>query len=69
MCQMHPNSDVQLWNLFLTMNSDSTHEKWIKFAFMVTGSIFLQSYWVSDNVMAVYIGNWKLHNWYCHNQQ
>ena len=47
---MHPNSDVQLWNWFLTINSDSTHQKWMKFAFIVTGSIFLQSYWVSDNV-------------------
>ena len=50
MCQMHPNSDVQLWNLFLTINSDFTHQKWMKFAFIVTGSIFLQSYWVLDNV-------------------
>ena len=50
MCQMHPNSDVQLWNQFLIINSDSTHQKWMKFAFIVTGSIFLQSYWVSDNV-------------------
>ena len=34
MCQMHPDSDVQLWN------SDSTHQKWIKFAFIVTCFIF-----------------------------
>ena len=47
-CQMHPNSDVQLWNWFLTINSDSTHQKWMKFVFIVTGSIFLQSYWVLD---------------------
>ena len=32
MCQMHPNSNVQLWNWFLTINSDSTHQKWMKFA-------------------------------------
>ena len=46
---MHANSGVQLWNRFLTINSDSTHQKWMKFAFIVTGSSFLQSYWVSDN--------------------
>ena len=34
----------------MTINSDSTHQKWINFAFIVTGSIFLQSYCVSDNV-------------------
>ena len=50
MCQMHSNSDVQLWNLFLTINSDSTHQKWMKFAFIVTCSNFLQLYWVSDIV-------------------
>ena len=38
MCQMHPNSDVELWNQFLIINSDSTHQKWIKFAFIVTCS-------------------------------
>ena len=53
MCQMHPNSDVQLWNWFLTTNSDSTHQKWMKFAFIDTCSIFLQSYWVSDNMIYV----------------
>ena len=47
---MHPNSDVQLWNWFLTVNSDSINQQWMKFAFIVTGSIILQSYWVSDNV-------------------
>ena len=26
MCQMHPNSDVQLWNQFLIIDSDSTHQ-------------------------------------------
>ena len=26
-CQMHPNSDVQLLNSFLTINSDSIHQK------------------------------------------
>ena len=36
---------------FLTINSDSTTQKWMKFAFIVTGSIFLQSYWVLDNVV------------------
>ena len=46
--QMHPNSDVQLWNWFLTINSDSTHQKWMKFASIVTGSIFLQSHQVSE---------------------
>ena len=55
MCQRH--SDVQLWNYFLTINSDSTHQNWIKFAFIVTCSIFLQSYWVSDNVY------FNLSNW------
>ena len=35
---------------FLTINSDSTHQKWMKFAFTVTCSIFLHSCWVSDNV-------------------
>ena len=34
----------------MTVNSDSTRQKWMKFAFTVTGSIFLQSYWVLDNV-------------------
>ena len=29
----------------------STHQKWMKFAFIVTCSIFLQSYWVLNNVM------------------
>ena len=50
MCQMHTNSDFQLWNWFLTIDSDSTHQKWMKFAFIVTCSIFFQSYWVSDIV-------------------
>ena len=50
MCQMHPNTDVQLWNQFLIINSDSTHQKLMRFAFIVTGSIFLQWYWVSDRV-------------------
>ena len=50
MCQMHPNTDVQLWNQFLIINSDSTHQKLMKFAFIVTGSIFLQWYRVSDRV-------------------
>ena len=53
MCQMHPNSDVQLWNYFFNINPNSTHQKWMKFIFIVTGSIFLQSYWVSDNVFKV----------------
>ena len=44
------NTDVQLWNQFLTIISDSTHQKRMKFAFIVTGSIFLQSYCVLDNV-------------------
>ena len=56
MCQMHPNSDIQLWNYFLTINSDSTHQKWMKFAFIVTCSIFLQSYWVSDIVGCLWSG-------------
>ena len=47
---MHANSDVQLWNQFLVVNSDSTHQKWMKFTFIVTGSIFLQSQWVLDRV-------------------
>ena len=38
----------------MTINSDSTHQKWMKFAFIVTCSIFLQSYWVSDNVYPVF---------------
>ena len=50
MCQMHRKSDVQLWNWFLTINSDSTHQEWMNFVFIVTGSIFLHSYWVSDIV-------------------
>ena len=53
-CQMHPNSDVQLWNWFLTINSDSTHQKWMEFVFIVTCSIFLQSYWVPDNVILIF---------------
>ena len=32
------------------MSNYEINEKWMKFAFIVTGSIFLQSYWVSDNV-------------------
>ena len=40
MCQMHLNSDVQLWNYF----SDYTHQKWMKFAYIVTGLFFLFSY-------------------------
>ena len=62
MCPMHANYDVQLWNQFLTINSDSTHQKWMKFAFIVTGSIFLQSYWVSDNVRKLVGGE---RNRYC----
>ena len=53
MCQMHPNSDVQLCKYFLTINSDSSHQKWMKFAFIVTGSIFLQWYRVLDRVITV----------------
>ena len=40
MCKMYPNSE--LWNWFLIRNSDSTHQKCMKFASIVTGSI--QSY-------------------------
>ena len=56
MCQMHPNSDVQLWNQFLTINSDSTvtHQKLMKFVLIVT-AIFLQLY--LDNAMWVPYGN------------
>ena len=34
----------------MTINSDSAHQKWMKFAYIVTGSIFLQSYWVLNNI-------------------
>ena len=47
MCQMYPNTDVQLWNQILIINSDSTHQKLMKFAFIVTGSFFLQWHWGS----------------------
>ena len=49
----------------MTVNSDSTHQKWMKFAFIVTGSIFLQSYWVSDNVHIdrTYDFFWKVKSW------
>ena len=67
MCQMHPNSDVQLWNQFLIINSDSKHQEWMKFAFIVTGSIFLHSYWDSDNVLRNFVHctgwKWLLSEW------
>ena len=46
---MQPNSYVQLWNYFWPWI-----QKWMKFAFIVNGSIFLQSYWVSDNVATLW---------------
>ena len=47
----------------MTVNSDSTHQKWMKFAFNVTCSIFLQSYWVSDNVIYFWtFMRWKINN-------
>ena len=52
---------VSKWNWFLTINwvidLNSTHQKWMKFAFTVTCSIFLQSYWVSDNVLQPCMGH------------
>ena len=38
----------------MTINSDSTDQKYIKFAFIVTCSIFLQSYWISDDVILIF---------------
>ena len=37
------------WSLY-RLNSDSTHQKWMILAFIDTCSIFLQLYWVTDNV-------------------
>ena len=34
----------------MTIDSGSTHQEWMNFAFIVTGSIFLHSYWVLDNL-------------------
>ena len=48
---MRANFDVQLWSWFLVINSYSTLQVCMKFACIVTDSIFLQSYWVSDNVL------------------
>ena len=47
---MCANFDVQLWNWFLVMNSYSTLQVCMKFAYIVTGLVFLLSYWISDNV-------------------
>ena len=47
----------------MTINSDSTHQKGMKFAFIVTGSIFLQLYCVSDNVATTpYALKWDVKN-------
>ena len=58
MCQMHANFDVQLWNWFLVMNSYSTLQVCMKFAYIVTGLVFLLSYWISDNVTVVVFCSW-----------
>ena len=47
---MHANFDFQLWNWFLVINSYSTVQVCMKFAYIVTGLVFLLSYWISDNV-------------------
>ena len=47
---MRANFDVQLWNWFLVMNSCSTLQIYMKFTYIVTGLVFLLSYWISDNV-------------------
>ena len=58
MCQIRANfdvqQDVQLWNLFLAMNSYSILQVCMKFAYIVTGLVFLVSYWISDNVSQHY---------------
>ena len=80
MCHMHPNSDDQLWNSFLTINSDSTHKKWMKFAFIVLyfSSIILSfgqrhsitpiKYTVSLSIMLQNIYAWKV-KWTVSNYQ
>ena len=55
-CKMFTNSDVQLWIEFLTINLNSANQEYMNFAFIVIGSIFLHSYWVSDNVLIL----WKV---------
>ena len=47
---MCANFDVQLWKWFLVMNSYSTLQLCMKFAYIVTGLVFLVSYWILDNV-------------------
>ena len=42
-CQIHANSDVQGKINFFITNSDSTLHKYMKFAFIVTCSVFLDS--------------------------
>ena len=47
---MCANFDVQLWNWFLMINSYSTLQVCMKFAYTITGLVFLLSYWISDIV-------------------
>ena len=54
--------NVQLWNWFLVMNSYSTLQVCMKFAYTVTGLVFLLSYWISDNVMNDLLTSLHNHN-------
>ena len=49
--------DVQLWNWFLVMNSYSTLQVCMKFAYIVTGLVFLLSYWILDNLIYLFSGH------------
>ena len=53
-CQIHANSDVKGKIEFFITNSDSTLQIYMKFAFIVTCSVFLDSEWITDNVRLVW---------------
>ena len=50
-CQIHANSDVQGKIEFFITNSDSTLQVCMEFAFIVTCSVFLDSEWITNNVI------------------
>ena len=50
-CQIHAKTDIQGKFEFFITNSDSTLQVCMKFAFIVTCSVFLDSEWITDNVI------------------
>ena len=53
MCQMHANFEVQLWVWFLWwIHILHFNKVCVKFPYIVTSSVFLLSYWLSDSVQS-----------------